>query len=63
MTWLEAERPPGGHCSGPVNADEAGTGQVGDNAGDAFCKENLRICWCRVCKEDRISGAPGLGYK
>ena len=41
VTWLEAERPPGGHCSGPVNADEAGTGQVGGNAGDAFCKENL----------------------
>ena len=42
MTQLEAGMSLGGHCSGPDDADggleEAATGRVGENSGDAFCK-------------------------
>ena len=42
MTQLEAGVPPGGHCTGPMEADsgldEGSSGQRSNKTGDVFCK-------------------------
>lgn len=63
MTQLEAGVPPGGHCSGPVEADsgldEGSSGQDTIKLEMYFVSKIYRICWYRGVKK-RTMEALGL---